>query len=113
MGDEPKGLVSKDLLTLAEASRRLAETDADRQDWSGLPLPVPGLKLVLEPRYKHQAMSEFRWKECYDEEGVRHVIEEEPPPQVSEYTRVNSWWNANYQVNRYVFCQQTGFKLFK
>ena len=38
---------------------------------------MPGLTLVLEPRYKHQALSEFQWKECYDEDGVRHGIEEE------------------------------------
>ena len=45
---------------------------------------------VLEPRYKHQGLSEFRWKDCYDEAGVRQPIEEEPPPQPSEYRRVSS-----------------------
>jgi hypothetical protein len=87
MGDEEKRQIGIDLVPLAEASRLLAETRFAEHDWSGLPVPVPGLTLVLEPRYKHQALSEFRWKECYDEQGVRHVIDEEPPPQPSEYRR--------------------------
>ena len=68
MGEEGQQ-VGKDLLTLDEASRYLAQSGVDRDDWSGLPVPVPGLSLVLEPRYKHKALAEFRWKECYDEQG--------------------------------------------
>jgi hypothetical protein len=98
MGDESQPQVGKDLVTYAEASRRFAESHLGQQDWSGLPVPVAGLQLVLEPRYKHKALSEFRWKECYDENGVRHAIEEEPPPKPSEFKIVNSWWNERYQV---------------
>jgi hypothetical protein len=98
MGDVTKPQIGKDLLTLSHASRHLAESSLAKEDWSGLPVPVVGLSLVLEPRYKHKALSEFRWKECYDEEGVRHAIEEEPPPKPSEFKTVNSWWNARYQV---------------
>jgi hypothetical protein len=71
-------------------------------------MPVPGLKLVLEPRYKHQALSEFRWKECYDEDGARHALEEEPLPTPSEYRRVNCWWNSRYQLNIVVVKNQQG-----
>jgi hypothetical protein len=95
MGDESQPQVGKDLVTYAEASRRFAESHLGQQDWSGLPVPVAGLQLVLEPRYKHKALSEFRWKECYDENGVRHAIEEEPPPKPSEFKIVNSWWNES------------------
>jgi hypothetical protein len=55
MGEESKLEVGKDLVTLAQASQNLAESSIGRQDWSGLPIPVPGLRLVLEPRYKHNA----------------------------------------------------------
>jgi hypothetical protein len=98
MGEEAKPEIGKDLLTYAQASRRLAEAYLASEDWSGLPVPVAGLRLVLEPRYKHKALTEFRWKECWDEEGVRHVIEEEQEPPASEFTTANSWWNARYQV---------------
>jgi hypothetical protein len=108
MGDEEKRQIGIDLLPLAEASRRLAGTHFAEQDWSGLPVPVPGLTLVLEPRYKHQGLSEFRWKECYDAEGVRHAIDEEPPAKPSEYRRVNSWWNDRYQLNIVVVKDKQG-----
>ena len=108
MGDEPQPQVGKDLLTYAQASRRLSEESLGQQDWSGLPVPVVGLNLVLEPRYKHKALSEFRWKECYDEHGVRQAIEQEPPPQPSEFRRVNSWWNARYQVTILVVKDKEG-----
>jgi hypothetical protein len=98
MGDEAKLETGKDLLTLDQASRQLAKDSLDRQDWSGLPIPVPGLSLVLEPRYKHKCLEEFRWKECYDENGTRHEIPEEPPPQPSEFRRVNSWWSDRYHA---------------
>jgi hypothetical protein len=98
MGDKEKLQVGKDLVTAPQLSRRLAEEFIGRQDWSGIPVPVPGLSLVLEPRYKHKALEEFRWKECYDENGIRHGIEEEQPSEPSEFRRVNSWWNAKYQM---------------
>jgi hypothetical protein len=108
MGDEPKREVGKDLLTYAQLSRHLAETKLAEQDWSGLPVPIAGLNLVLEPRYKHKALSEFRWKECYDQDGIRIPIEEEPPPPPSEYRTVNSWWNNKYQLNVIVLKDKQG-----
>jgi hypothetical protein len=98
MGEVAKPEIGKDLLPLDQASRRLAETFMARQDWSGVPMPVPGLSLVLEERYKLKCMEDFRWKECYDENGVRHEIPEEPPAQLSEFRRINSWWNSRYQL---------------
>ena len=86
MGDQAKPEIGKDLLTLAQASRRLAQERLGQQDWSGLPIPIPGLSLVLEPRYKLKALEKFRWKECYDENGGRYDIPEEPPPEPSEYS---------------------------
>jgi hypothetical protein len=112
MGDEEKRRIGVDLVPLAEASRRLAEEQFAEHDWSGLPVPVPGLNLVLEPRYKHQALSEFRWKECYDEDGVRHAIEDEPKPGPSEDTRVNSWWNDKYKLNIIVIKNKQGHARF-
>ena len=108
MGEEAKLEVGKDLVTLAQASRNLAESSIGRQDWSGLPIPVPGLRLVLEPRYKHKAMEDFSWKECYDENGVRHAIPEEPQPQVSEFRRVNSWRSDRCQMTVIVFQDKQG-----
>ena len=98
MGEDIKPRIGRDLLTLAQASRYAAEERLRHHDWSGLPLPVMGLDLVLEPRYTHQGLSEFRWKECYDEDGVRHAIEEEPPPPPSEFRTVNSWWSDKLQA---------------
>jgi hypothetical protein len=107
MGQEEKAQFGKDLLTPAEVSRHLAEARLEHKDWSGMPVPVMGLSLVLEPRYEHQHLNEFRWKEYYDEEGVRHTVEEEPPPQLSEFRVVNSWWSADLQATVKVL-QDTG-----
>jgi len=98
MGEESQLEVGKDLVTLAQASRHLAEAHLERQDWSGMPIPVVGLKLVLEPRYKYQELTEFRWKECFDEQGIRYPIDEEQPSEPSRFKRANSWWNARYQL---------------
>src|SRR5262245_18099404 len=46
--------------------------------------------------------------ECYDEDGVCQPIEEEPPPQPSEYRWVNSWWNAKHQLNVIVVKDKQG-----
>ncbi len=108
MADEEKPQVGKDLVTLDEASRYLAQSGVGDNDWSGLPVPVPGLSLVLEPRYKHKALAEFRWKECYDEQGNRSEIPEEALPQPSEFKRVNSWWNTKYQATINIFHDNQG-----
>jgi hypothetical protein len=108
MGDEIKSRIGKDLVTLSQASRDLAEHCMADGDWAGLPMPVPGLKLVLEPRYKHKALSEFRWSECYDQDGTRLPFDEEPAPKPSGYTTVNSWWNDRYQLNIVVVKDKQG-----
>ena len=108
MGEQAKPEAGKDLLTLAQASRRLAQERLGQQDWSGLPIQIPGLSLVLEPRYKLKTLETFRWKECYDENGGRYDIPEEPPPEPSEYRRVNSWWNERFQVTVSVLRDKQG-----
>src|SRR4029453_4706546 len=75
MSEEIKMEIGKDLLTLRQVTRHVAERVMPDGDWGGLPIPVPGLKLVLEPRYKHKALGEFRWPECYDEDGIRLPLE--------------------------------------
>jgi hypothetical protein len=112
MGDDAKGRIGKDLLTFAQLSRHLAQERLKEREWSGMPVPVAGLKLVLEPRYKHAALSEFQWTECYDEDGVRHAMEPESPPQPSEYTTVNSWWNERYQLTIVVLKDKQGRSRF-
>src|SRR4051794_33771859 len=108
MGDDIKPQVGKDLLTLAQASRALAEAHWGNKDWSGLPVPVPGLDLVLEPRYKRKELSDFRWKESYDQDGVRYPVEQEEPAKPSEYMAVNSWFSSRLQVTIRVFHDKQG-----
>lgn len=98
MGDDAPKIIGKDLVTLDEAARLVAEARIGHQDWSGLPLPVPGLSLVLEPRYKHRGIADFRWQQCYDEEGNLQTLDEPQPAPPSEHRRVNSWWNEKYQA---------------
>jgi hypothetical protein len=108
MGDELK--VGKDLVTLAQASRQVAESRLKDEDWSGMPLPVPGLELVVEPRYKHQKITEFRWQECYDEDGVRIPLDPEqgPTPEPSKYRQVNSWWSDRLKAKIIVYKDDQG-----
>lgn len=108
MGEAARLAVGKDLVPLAQASRQLAESQWKHGDWSGLPVPIPGLSLILEPRYKHKGLEQFRWKECYDENGVRHEIPEDPAPQPSEFRRVNSWWSDRFQATIIVLQDKQG-----
>jgi len=108
MGDEPKPKLDGDLATYSQASRHLAASMLEEKGWSGLPIPVVGLKLILEPRYKHKAIAEFRWKEFYDDDGTRHEIPEEQSPEPSEFTWINSWWNSRYQLTVIVLRDKAG-----
>jgi hypothetical protein len=108
MGEEAEQEIGRDLVTLDQAVRMVAQERIGLQDWSGLPLPVPGLSLVLEPRYKHPGIADFRWKECYDEHGTRQSLDESPPSEPSEYRRVNSWWNEKYQARVIVLHDKQG-----
>lgn len=103
MGDETKLEVGKDLVTLAEASRLVAESRIANQDWSGMPLPVPGLELVVEPRYRHKDITEFRWEECYDEAGVRIPLTKESVSSGGEFRRINSWWSEQLKTRIIVY----------
>jgi hypothetical protein len=109
MGNEAiKERIGKDLLTYSEAAEHLAKERIQGQDWSGIPMPVVGLDLILEPRYRHQGMAEFRWKECYDEEGNRHEFPQEPAPAASDYTKTNSWWSERLKLTIYILTNKEG-----
>jgi hypothetical protein len=108
MGEDANLEVGKDLLTYAQASRHLAESHIAQRDWSGLPVPVAGLNLVLEPRFKLKCLENFRWKCCYDENGIRHDFPDEPPSELSEFRRINSWWNDKYQASVVVLHDKQG-----
>lgn len=108
MGNNPPPVIGKDLVTLDQAVQMIARERINQRDWSGMPLPIPGLSLVLEPRYKNPGIAEFRWKECYDENGICQPIEEAPPSEPSEYRRVNSWWNSRYQCRVIVYQDPQG-----
>ena len=53
---------------------------------------------MLEPRFKHKCLENFRWKECYDEKGVRQEIPDEPMQGPAQFRWINSWWNAKYPL---------------
>ena len=109
MGNEATPEIgNKVLVTLSEASRHIAKERLGQNDWSGLPIPVPGLSLVLEPRFKHKCLEDFRWKECYDERGVRQEIPDEPVQEATQFRWLNYWWNARYQANIGVVHNQEG-----
>jgi hypothetical protein len=108
MGNEHSPQIGKDLVTLAEAVRHVAEVRLKEKDWSGMPLPVPGLDLVLEPRYKRQSIAEFRWEECYDENGNRISLEKPPVSEPSDYRTANSWWSERLKAKIYILKDSRG-----
>jgi hypothetical protein len=108
MADEPKLEIGKDLLTYDQISRYIAQSSIENEDWSGMPVPVIGLKLVIEPRYKHKGLSDFQWDQYYDQDGLRHVVEKERRPKPSEFRTINSWWNAAYQTDIAVLQDKQG-----
>jgi hypothetical protein len=108
MADDAKQLAVQDLLTPAEVAKYCAEHGIAEQDWSGLPVPVIGLNLVLEPRYKHKGIADFRWESAYDENGNPIEIESDTDFGPSGYQQVNAWWNAKLQATVLVFKDWNG-----
>jgi hypothetical protein len=109
MGDGTKLDTDKELVTLAEATRLVAELRMANKDWSGMPLPVPGLDLVIEPRYRHQKITEFRWQDCFEEDGTRIPLNEEAVAQSpSAYRLVNSWWSDRLRTKIMVYQDKHG-----
>lgn len=108
MAEEPVRVIGKDLLTCAQASQHLAKEFLANQDWSGVAMPVLGLNLVLEPRYKHKGLENFRWKEYFDQDGNRYEVPAPPNPQPSDLRRVNVWWSAKYQANIHIYRDKSG-----
>lgn len=108
MGAEHEFNGGQSHLTLAQAARYVAERVMDTKDWSGLPIPVPGLQLVLEPRYNHQGLEDFQWNDYYDENGEKHSVEHDSPRAASDYRLVNSWWSSQLQVTIRVLRNKDG-----
>jgi hypothetical protein len=101
--DDPQ---SAELVPLHELSRKLAEEYLPKKDWAGLPVPIPGLQLVLEPRYRHKALENFRWKSYFTGDGEEEVLETDPPPEKEtpgKWRLVNSWWNEKFSAEVLIF----------
>lgn len=58
-----------------------------------MPTPVPGLDLVIEPRFRRKGWENFRWERCYHEDGTEEIFREEPAPEPSPWRQVNRWWS--------------------
>jgi hypothetical protein len=108
MGDDIEGEKKKEYVTLAEATRMVAETVMKDGDWSGMPLPVLGHDLVLEPRYRRQNIKDFQWSEYYDESGQRFPVEPKQEPVPSDLKVVNSWWNNRHRCTVKVVHDKNG-----
>lgn len=68
---------------LRNSLRKIAK---DRQDWAGIPMPIEGASLVIEPKFpKAKGLSEINKKE-----------EEPLPDGVSER---NSWWSRRLRAH--------------
>jgi hypothetical protein len=68
------------------------------------------LELVIEPRYRHQKITEFRWQEYFEEDGTRIPLNEEPKPVQSpaEYRLVNSWWSDRLRTKIMIYHDKWG-----
>jgi hypothetical protein len=108
MGDLKKLETDKELVTLSEAARLVAKSRIAENDWSGMPLPIPGLDLVIEPRYRHQKITEFRWQECFEEDGTRIPLDEEHVQSFWDYRLVNSWWSDRLRTKIMVYQDKRG-----
>lgn len=64
-------------ITYADLREKLVEVARDKSEWAGLPLPLPDLDLVVEPKYPYQ-FGAFN-KKPYDGEDAVEVV--------------NKWWS--------------------
>jgi hypothetical protein len=68
----------------------LKDISAGRQDWAGIPMPLDGHRLVIEPRYPQGA-------------GLA-AIGAPPPRELDDRTRIrNSWWSDRLRGEVYIF----------
>lgn len=87
-----------DLPTYAEASRRinawLAHTG---QEWAGIPMPIPDLKLTIEPKNPWKAKIEAVEAACHDEEtaGLRKKSDRRfiCNADDGDWLVKNTWWS--------------------
>ncbi len=113
MADENQTDSRQDLLSYDQISRHIADKSLQQRDWSGMPFPVLGLNLVIEPRYRHKHLVNFQWEQFYDEHGTRHIVERPPPSEPSEFRMVNAWWSATCRKTVAIFQNKQGRAHFR
>ncbi len=92
----------KQFYTASEVAQMLLGLAKERKHWSGIPLPVEGHELVIEPRSPYYSMRDFYKKP-----------EPEPKPDDELYQKINTWWSTRLQCDIYVYrSQKTGKSRF-
>jgi len=80
---------------------RIADKDSE---WAGIPLPVHGIPLVIEPRHPAHVLNGF----CFDDESItRPPTDDESPPRL-----VNQWFSYRHHATVHVCDDGPGTRRF-
>lgn len=63
---------------------------ADREDWAGIPMPLEGQRLVIEPTYPMA-------------KELESILDKEAPERDDDLKIRNSFWSARLRANVYIY----------
>ena len=83
----------------AHLRNKLAELAPEREEWAGLPMIMEGCRLILEPKYRYQGLSEFGKPEEPDDDDptIKHR---------------NTFWSTRWRCPIVVYEQNKRAKFF-
>lgn len=73
------------MITWQDLARHLTQHSQDKSEWAGMPLPVEGMPMHLEPRYPYQLDKIFQKEKEPNDDGMRLA---------------NQWWDS--RLNTFV-----------
>lgn len=80
---------------------RIAENQGE---WAGMPVPISGKKLVVEPRHPHQGLNGMGFASD-DDEGPEQPSNQE---KGDGYTLINQWYSWKYRSDVFLVREENG-----
>jgi hypothetical protein len=100
MSDSPIIKTNGEKMTYADLVRSAADLMFESGEWAGVPMPLPNLELVVEPKNPYyDALTKFKWAR-----GTGHAEEESETP---DFEIINHWQSHTKNCVVYV-CDKDG-----
>lgn len=96
-------------LTWADIRRKLSEFGAEYGEWAGCPMPIEGIKLVIEPRFQFGHLNGAKLPSDLDEADTARNISatgevfDFGPDGTGEIFIINMWYSRRHDADVYVY----------